>query len=98
MLHEGPEGQKDDPNNQKSGFDICKSLRDNGFSQPIIFLTACTTEQEKLLGFEVGADDYVTKPFFFTCSSSTCKSQSKTRGEYPKVIYLWKCCCRLRSS
>ncbi len=56
MLNEGPEPDQ-------SGFDICKALRDEGYAGPVIFLTARTTEQDKLLGFEVGADDYVTKPF-----------------------------------
>ena len=56
MLNEGPEPDS-------SGFDVCKSLRDAGYEGPVIFLTARTAEQDKLLGFEVGADDYVTKPF-----------------------------------
>ena len=62
MLHEGPEGQKKIQAHNKMVLRF-KSLREHGFSQPIIFLTACSTEQEKLLGFEVGADDYVTNPF-----------------------------------
>ncbi len=85
MLHEGPEGQKDDPKSQKSGFDICKSLRDNGFSQPIIFLTACTTEQEKLLGFEVGADDYVTKPFSLPVLLARVRANLKRVGNIRKL-------------
>ena len=56
MLNEGPEPEY-------SGFDVCRALRDNDYSGPVIFLTARTTEQDKLVGFELGADDYVTKPF-----------------------------------
>ena len=85
MLHEGPEGQKDDPNTQKNGFDICKTLRDSGFSQPIIFLTACSTEQEKLLGFEVGADDYVTKPFSLPVLLARVKANLKRIGGIRKL-------------
>lgn len=56
MLNEGPEPDK-------SGFDVCKALRNADYSGPVIFVTARTSEQDKLLGFELGADDYVTKPF-----------------------------------
>ncbi len=45
------------------GFDICKKIRETDQSLPIIFLTAKNQESDKLLGFELGADDYVTKPF-----------------------------------
>ena len=58
MLQEGPEGP-----DGMDGFDICKALRANKFRGPVIFVTARTSEQDKLLGFELGADDYVTKPF-----------------------------------
>lgn len=46
-----------------SGFDVCKSLRKRGINTPIIFLTAKGEEIDKVLGLELGADDYVTKPF-----------------------------------
>ena len=48
---------------RKDGFDVCRELRRAGVRTPIILLTARTQEAEKLLGFEHGADDYVTKPF-----------------------------------
>jgi DNA-binding response OmpR family regulator len=47
----------------KDGFDVCRELRKAGVQTPILFLTARTSEAEKVLGFELGADDYVTKPF-----------------------------------
>jgi DNA-binding response OmpR family regulator len=47
----------------KDGFDVCRELRRRGVRTPILMLTARTQESEKVLGFEVGADDYVTKPF-----------------------------------
>lgn len=46
-----------------SGFDVCKSARAAGISTPIILLTARGEEIDKILGLELGADDYVTKPF-----------------------------------
>jgi DNA-binding response OmpR family regulator len=48
---------------RKDGFEVCRSLRRNGCKTPIILLTAKTQEAEKILGLELGADDYVTKPF-----------------------------------
>lgn len=46
-----------------SGFDICKAVRKEGVSTPIILLTARGEEIDKVLGLEFGADDYITKPF-----------------------------------
>ncbi|HWF09143.1 MAG TPA: response regulator transcription factor [Bryobacteraceae bacterium] len=47
----------------KDGFEICRELRRAGLRTPILMLTARTQEAEKVMGFELGADDYVTKPF-----------------------------------
>jgi two-component system alkaline phosphatase synthesis response regulator PhoP len=47
----------------KDGFEICRTLRRAGIETPIVMLTAKSQEVEKLMGFEWGADDYVTKPF-----------------------------------
>lgn len=48
-----------------NGFDFCRQLRENSMfkSMPVLFLTALTRQDEKHEGFEVGADDYLTKPF-----------------------------------
>ncbi len=47
----------------KDGFEVCRELRRAGWKMPIILLTAKTQEAEKVMGLELGADDYVTKPF-----------------------------------
>jgi two-component system alkaline phosphatase synthesis response regulator PhoP len=47
----------------KDGFEICRALRRSGSRTPIILLTAKAQEAEKVMGLELGADDYVTKPF-----------------------------------
>jgi two-component system alkaline phosphatase synthesis response regulator PhoP len=47
----------------KDGFEVCRELRRRGMKTPIIMLTAKTQEAEKVMGLDVGADDYVTKPF-----------------------------------
>jgi DNA-binding response OmpR family regulator len=48
---------------QISGFDICKAVRKEGINTPIVLLTAKGEEIDKVLGLELGADDYITKPF-----------------------------------
>ena len=47
----------------KDGLEVCRELRRHGLRTPILMLTAKTQEAEKVLGLELGADDYVTKPF-----------------------------------
>jgi len=47
----------------KDGFDVCRDLRRAGLKTPIIMLTAKSHEAEKILGLDLGADDYMTKPF-----------------------------------
>ena len=47
----------------KDGFEVCRELRRNGLHMPIIMLTARTQDSDKVLGLELGADDYITKPF-----------------------------------
>ncbi len=56
MLNEGPEPDHD-------GFDVCRALRQADYDGPVVFVTARTSEADKLVGFDLGADDYVTKPF-----------------------------------
>lgn len=46
-----------------SGFDVCKKIRKDGNTTPVILLTAKGEEIDKVLGLELGADDYITKPF-----------------------------------
>jgi DNA-binding response OmpR family regulator len=47
----------------KDGFEVCREVRRGGSSVPIIMLTAKTQDVEKILGLDIGADDYVTKPY-----------------------------------
>ena len=46
-----------------NGFDVCEILRKEGSNVPIILLTAREEEDDKVRGLEIGADDYITKPF-----------------------------------
>jgi two-component system alkaline phosphatase synthesis response regulator PhoP len=47
----------------KDGFEVCREIRHAGLHMPVMMLTAKTQEAEKVMAFELGADDYVTKPF-----------------------------------
>lgn len=48
-----------------SGFEVCKKLRESNIKTPILMLTALGTTKDKVLGFDLGADDYLVKPFEF---------------------------------
>jgi two-component system alkaline phosphatase synthesis response regulator PhoP len=45
------------------GYRVLRTLRQNGFVEPVLILTARGEESDKVMGFRIGADDYVTKPF-----------------------------------
>ena len=47
----------------KDGYDVCRKIREQGNTLPIVFLTAMDREFDEVKGLEVGADDYVRKPF-----------------------------------
>jgi DNA-binding response OmpR family regulator len=66
-----------------SGFDICRQLRLAGLHQPVIMLTAQQEAMDKVLGLEMGADDYVTKPFNLRELFSRIRAQlRRAYGEY----------------
>ena len=58
-----------------SGLDVCKQLRAERFVFPVILVTARDEEIDKILGLEIGADDYVTKPFSFRELVSRIRAQ-----------------------
>lgn len=60
-----------------SGLEMAQRLRAEGNQVPIIFLTAKTQERDQLDGFEVGADDYITKPFSFSTVLARVKAVLK---------------------
>lgn len=49
---------------KKNGYDLCKEFRRNNTQTPVLMLTAFDELEDKILGFDSGADDYLTKPFF----------------------------------
>lgn len=46
-----------------NGFEVCKTIRDKGINTPVLIITAREAENDKIMGLELGADDYITKPF-----------------------------------
>ena len=48
---------------EKSGLDVCRDLRQQGLTTPVLMLTARGQTLDKVVGLKIGADDYVTKPF-----------------------------------
>ena len=66
-----------------SGFDFCRQMRQMGLHQPIVMLTAQHEEADKVLGLEMGADDYVTKPFSLRELVSRIRAQlRRAYGDY----------------
>jgi DNA-binding response OmpR family regulator len=70
----------------KDGFQVCRELRRSGCRTPIIMLTAKTREIDKVMGLDLGADDYVTKPFSPKELQSRIKAVlRRAAGELPEV-------------
>jgi two-component system alkaline phosphatase synthesis response regulator PhoP len=72
---------------RKDGFDVCRGLRRAGVRTPIIMLTAKAQEAEKILGLELGADDYVTKPFSLRELRARIQAQIRRNGEQAADVY-----------
>ena len=70
----------------KDGFEVCRDLRRAGLRLPIILLTARSQEAEKVLGLEIGADDYVTKPYSPRELRARIKAAlRRSSGELPEI-------------
>jgi two-component system alkaline phosphatase synthesis response regulator PhoP len=69
-----------------NGEQICKDLRSKGFATPILMLTSKAEEMDKVLGLEIGADDYVTKPFSLRELMARVKALLRRQADLPKDI------------
>jgi DNA-binding response OmpR family regulator len=70
----------------RDGFEICRDIRRAGKRTPIILLTAKAQESDKLLGLELGADDYITKPFSPRELRARLKAVlRRSRGDLPET-------------
>jgi len=71
---------------RKDGFEVCRELRRVGLRMPVILLTAKTQESDKVLGLELGADDYITKPFSPRELRARVKAAlRRAEGEMPEI-------------
>ncbi len=84
MLNEGPQPEYD-------GFDVCRALREADYRGPVIFVTARTTEEDKLRGFDLGADDYVTKPFSLLELKARIQAVLKRSGGARSIYQFGEC-------
>ena len=69
-----------------SGLDVCRELRQRGFHTPIIFLSARTEELDRVVGLELGADDYVIKPFGLRELLTRIRIRLRRAAERPSEI------------
>jgi len=73
-----------------SGFEVCKQVRQSNLQMPILMLTALSTTDDKLQGFESGADDYLVKPFEFRELIARVKSLLKRSKIEKKINKIYK--------
>jgi two-component system alkaline phosphatase synthesis response regulator PhoP len=71
---------------RKNGFEVCRELRARANGTPIVMLTARSQETEKVLGLELGADDYVTKPFSITELLARVRAVMRRAGGRPSSL------------
>ena len=69
-----------------SGVDLCQWLRDQGYKQPIIMLTAMGSVEDKVKGLGAGADDYLAKPFQMTELRARIRALFRQRNGYPREV------------
>ena len=65
-----------------NGFDVCQKLREEGNNVPVIILTAREEEADKVLGLEIGADDYLPKPFAVPELLARVRAMLRRTGSY----------------
>jgi len=73
-----------------NGYDVCRELRNEGNRTPIIMLTAKNKEIDKVLGLELGADDYVTKPFSIRELMARVRAVLRRTGEWVEDIVSYR--------
>lgn len=71
---------------QIEGSKLLRKLRENGFEAPVLFLTAKTSDEQRIEGFEAGCDDYVTKPFNINELMLRVKALLKRTGQFKSQV------------
>jgi len=70
---------------EKNGFDVCREIREKGLKVPVIMLTAKSEEIDKVMGLELGADDYITKPFSLRELHARVRAQLRRINHYADI-------------
>ena len=71
---------------EKNGFQVLKELREKGVSTPVLIMTAKESLDDKGHGFELGADDYLTKPFYLEELKMRIQALLKRSGNLTKIL------------
>ena len=66
---------------------LCKSLRDDGITAPIVLLTAADTDSDTIEGLQSGANDYITKPFRFAVLMARVHAHLRSHGQSEEAVY-----------
>ena len=80
---------------EMNGFDVCRSLREQCRTTPVIMLTAREEETDKVMGLELGADDYITKPFSMRELLARIRANIRRSDMTPAVMPETKSAARL---
>ena len=74
---------------KKNGFDVLKQVREKDIQVPVLFLSACSDTEDIVRGLDLGADDYLTKPFVF--SELLARIRVMTRSKPPRRENISRC-------
>jgi DNA-binding response OmpR family regulator len=80
-----------------NGYEICRAIREQGIEAPILMLTAKGQEQDVVLGLNLGADDYITKPFRVDELVARARAFLRRRGASPTIVHFGDCELNLRA-
>ena len=69
-----------------SGLELCQQLRDTDYKQPILVLTAKSSVNDKVIGLDAGADDYLTKPFEIAEFKARIRALFRKAKGYPRAV------------
>ena len=67
-----------------NGFEVCRTIRDRGINTPVLIITAREAENDKIMGLELGADDYITKPFSVRVLMARVKANVRRAERMPQ--------------
>ena len=69
-----------------NGFEVCRTIRDRGINTPVLIITAREAENDKIMGLELGADDYITKPFSVRELMARVKANVRRAERMPQPV------------